>query len=89
MADHLQLGMDRKWQRHYRETSSLLSVSMIIFGVVVFIPLSFIWPQVIAPMMFNTRLEFQKIGKRFINHFFFFIIFFEYSKFVFFYVHFI
>ena len=57
--DHHQLGMDRKWQRHYNETVQLVAVAMIILGVSIVIPVVVVWPQVLFPIMFNSRLIYQ------------------------------
>ena len=63
MADHLLLGMDRKWQRHYRETTQLLALGTVLLGASIFVPMVFIWPQILAPMVFNARLDYKLMCK--------------------------
>ena len=53
--------MDVKWRRHYRETTSTLSVALILFGTCFLLALGFIWPQHYSAIVFNSKMEYRTI----------------------------
>lgn len=55
--EHLQHGMQRKWERHYRETKTNLSIFLILLGLSSFIYLFLIYPQIFSSIIFNSRLK--------------------------------
>jgi len=57
--EHLQHGMARKWDRHYRSSRTVLSVALMIFGVFFMIPLVVIWPQFFSATTFDSRLAYH------------------------------
>jgi hypothetical protein len=54
--EHLQHGMQRKWERHYRETTTNISICLIIVGLSSFFCLFVIWPQIFSAIVFDSRL---------------------------------
>lgn len=59
--EHFQKGMNRKWQRHYRETKMTWSVIAMLFGLLVLFPLVVFWPQYYSPVVFNSRMMYHFI----------------------------
>lgn len=59
--EHLQHGMARKWERHYRSTPTIIAVALMIFGVTFMIPLVVIWPQFFSSTSFDSRLAYHLI----------------------------
>jgi hypothetical protein len=59
--EHLQHGMQRKWERHYKETRSNISVGLIILGIAGFLALNIIWPQKYSQTVFDSRLRYYLI----------------------------
>ena len=61
MAEHLQRGMARRWERHYPETRSTIASGMMLFGVLIGVSLGLIWPQKLSAEIFNSRLAYHLI----------------------------
>lgn len=59
--EHLQHGMRRKWDRHYRTTNTIMSITLIIFGIFFMLPLVVIYPQYFMKNSFNSRLLYHLI----------------------------
>eukprot|EP01041_Mallomonas_annulata_P000638 gene638-1231_t len=54
--EHLQHGMERKWQRHYRETRTTIAVGIMLLGFCLMLSLLLLWPQMLGSVVFNSRL---------------------------------
>jgi hypothetical protein len=54
--EHLQHGMQRKWERHFRETKTNLSICLMIVGLSSFLCLFVAWPQIFSADVFDSRL---------------------------------
>ena len=61
MADHHQKGMARKWERYYRETRNTIGCGLILFGITFAASLSYLWPQMYNPAVFDSRLSYHLI----------------------------
>jgi hypothetical protein len=61
MGDHHQKGMSRKWERYYRETRSTVGSALILFGITFTCSLSYLWPQIYNPAVFNSRMSYHLI----------------------------
>ena len=57
--EHLQHGMARKWDRHYRESRTNIAIALILFGVFFAIPMIYIWPQRYFAIVFNSRMVYH------------------------------
>lgn len=54
-------GMERKWERHYRETRTTVSIGLVLVGLACMVSLVFMWPQKYSSQVFNERLKFNLI----------------------------
>ena len=59
--EHLQHGMKRKWERHFRETNTNISVALMVLGASFLVSLLFVYPQVFNKIIFDSRLAFNLI----------------------------
>ena len=59
--EHQQKGMARKWERYYRETRNVIGWGLILFGLTFTICLSYLWPQIYNPAVFDSRLSYHLI----------------------------
>jgi hypothetical protein len=59
--EHLQHGMKRKWERHFRETNTNISVGMIVLGLSFLVSLLYVYPQIFSKIIFDSRLAFNLI----------------------------
>lgn len=59
--EHQQKGMARKWERYYRETRNVVGWALILFGFTFTMCLSYLWPQIYNPSVFNSRLSYHLI----------------------------
>ena len=59
--EHHQKGMSRKWERHYMETRSTIGSALILFGATFLLALSYLWPQIYNPSVFDSRLAYHLI----------------------------
>ena len=59
--EHLVQGMERKWERHYPETKTTISMGLILVGFACMVSLVFMWPQKYSSQVFNERLKFNLI----------------------------
>ena len=57
--EHLTQGMGRKWERHFRETKTTISIMMFLCGAAVMVSLFAIWPQKYFANVFNSRLKYN------------------------------
>lgn len=53
--------MQRKWDRHYRETKTNISIALMLVGLSSFFCLYFVWPQNFSREVFNSRLSYYLI----------------------------
>lgn len=51
--------MARKRAKHYNETTSIISIAFILFGVCSAIVLSILWPQKFSAEVFNSKLSYR------------------------------
>jgi cobalamin biosynthesis protein CobD/CbiB len=56
--EHLVQGMERKWERHFRETRTTISQGLVLVGLTCIVALVFMWPQKYSSQVFNERLKF-------------------------------
>lgn len=59
--EHLVQGMERKWERHYREARSTIAIGLVLVGLTCMVTLVFLWPQKYSSQIFNERLKFNLI----------------------------
>ena len=57
--EHLQHGMKRKWERHFRETNTNISVLLMVAGMGFLVSLMYVYPQVFNKIIFDSRLAFN------------------------------
>ena len=57
--EHLQHGMARKWDRHYRETRSNIAIALILGGIAFGFSLMYVWAEDFSPKVFNSRLVYH------------------------------
>lgn len=55
--EHLQHGMQRKWERHFHETKTNISICLLIVGISSFLCLFVVWPQIFSAIVFDSRLS--------------------------------
>lgn len=53
--------MKRKWERYYRETNATIGAALILFGCTFMISMSALWPQMYAPLLFDSRLSYHLV----------------------------
>jgi len=57
--EHLQHGMKRKWERHFRETNTNISVALMVLGLSFLVSLLYVYPQKFSKIIFDSRLAFN------------------------------
>lgn len=54
-------SIHKKWERHFRNTKTIISVFLIILGICFALPLAFLWPQILSSYLFNSKLSYHLI----------------------------